>query len=64
MSAMSPSTRSAPPCAGALSQVLAAFRNLAIGVLRCAGEPNIAAATRRCAAQPWRALALLGIPRE
>jgi predicted transposase YbfD/YdcC len=50
--------------AGALPQVLAAFRNLAIGVLRVAGEPNIAAATRRCAAQPWHALALLGLQRE
>jgi predicted transposase YbfD/YdcC len=50
--------------AGALPQVLAAFRNLAIGVLRAAGEPNIAAATRRCAAQPWHALALIGIDRE
>jgi len=50
--------------AGALPQVLAALRNLAIGVLRCAGEANIAAATRRCAAQPWHALALIGLPRQ
>ena len=50
--------------AGALPQVLAACRNLAIGLLRCAGEPNIAAATRRCAAQPWWALALLGLQRQ
>lgn len=48
---------------GALPQVLAAWRNLAIGLLRCAGETNIAAATRRCAAQPWHALALIGLQR-
>jgi hypothetical protein len=47
---------------GALPQVLAAFRNAAIGLLRGAGETNIAAACRRTAAQPWHALALLGIP--
>lgn len=46
---------------GAIPQVLATFRNLAIGLLRATGEPNIAAACRRCAAQPAYALALLGI---
>jgi predicted transposase YbfD/YdcC len=49
---------------GALPQVLAAFRSTAIGLLRCAGQPNIAAACRRNAAQPWHALALIGIQRE
>jgi len=41
---------------------MAALRNLAISLLRLAGETNIAAACRRCAAQPWAALALSGIP--
>jgi hypothetical protein len=47
---------------GSLPQVLAAVRNTAIGLLRLAGERNIAAACRRNAAQPWHALALLGCP--
>lgn len=46
---------------GTVAQVMAAMRNTAIGLMRLAGEPNIAAATRRYAAQPWEALALLGI---
>jgi predicted transposase YbfD/YdcC len=46
---------------GSIPQVMAAFRNTAIGLLRCAGETNIAAACRRFAAQPWAALALIGI---
>ena len=41
--------------------VLAALRNTAIGLLRRAGWSNLAAATRYYAAQPWEALALLGI---
>jgi predicted transposase YbfD/YdcC len=49
---------------GAIPEVMAAFRTTAIGLLRAAGETNIAAACRRCAAQPWRALALIGIGRE
>ena len=48
--------------AGHIPQVMAAFRNLAIGLLRLAGEPNIAAATRRCAADPALALATRGLP--
>lgn len=44
-----------------IPQVLAAFRNTVIGLMRQAGETNIAAACRRFAAQPWEALALLGI---
>jgi len=47
---------------GSIPQVLAAVRNLAIGLLRLAGEANIAAGTRYYAARPWQALALLGIP--
>jgi predicted transposase YbfD/YdcC len=46
---------------GAIPQVMAALRNTAIGLMRAAGETNIAAACRRFAAQPWSALALLGI---
>ena len=49
---------------GAIPEVMAALRTTAIGLLRSAGETNIAAACRRCAAQPWRALALIGILRE
>jgi hypothetical protein len=40
---------------------MAAFRNTAIGLLRALGEPNIAAACRRMAAQPYAALTLLGL---
>ncbi len=47
--------------AGSIPQVMAAFRNLTIGLLRAAGESNIAAACRRLAAQPWKALTLIGI---
>jgi hypothetical protein len=46
---------------GSIPQVMAALRNTAIGLLRWSGESNIAAACRRFAAQPWAALALLGI---
>jgi predicted transposase YbfD/YdcC len=46
---------------GCIPQVMAAFRNTAIGLMHWAGETNIAAACRRFAAQPWSALALLGI---
>jgi predicted transposase YbfD/YdcC len=47
---------------GTVAQVLAALRNVAIGLLRGAGQPNIAAATRYYAARPWEALALIGLP--
>jgi hypothetical protein len=46
---------------GSLPQVMAALRNTAIGLMRWSGESNIAAACRRFAAQPWAALALIGI---
>jgi predicted transposase YbfD/YdcC len=49
---------------GSIPQVMAAFRNTAIGLLHWAGEMNIAAACRRLAAQPWAALALIGISPE
>jgi hypothetical protein len=41
---------------------MATLRNLVIGLMRTAGEANIVAASRRFAAQPWAALALIGIP--
>ncbi|NSW56311.1 MAG: ISAs1 family transposase [Armatimonadetes bacterium] len=43
---------------GAAPQVMSALRNFVIGVLRCAGASNIAAALRTYAAHPNRALAL------
>ncbi len=46
---------------GSIPHVMAALRNTAISLLRLAGTTNIAAACRRHAAQPWQALALLGI---
>ena len=46
---------------GAAPQVMAALRNLTIGLLRLAAHPNIAAALRRHAVHPADALALLGI---
>jgi predicted transposase YbfD/YdcC len=46
---------------GSIPQVLAAVRNTAIGLARMAGHTNIAAAGRYYAANPWAALALLGI---
>jgi hypothetical protein len=46
---------------GAIPQVMAALRNTTIGLLRCTGVTNIAAACRHDAAQPWAALTLLGI---
>jgi predicted transposase YbfD/YdcC len=47
---------------GSIPQVLAALRNVAIGLMRQAGKRNIAAATRYYAARPWEALALIGLP--
>ena len=49
---------------GNIPQVMAALRNTVIGLLRCAGHTNIAAACRRLAAQPLQALALIGIELE
>ena len=49
---------------GNIPQVMAAFRNTAIGLLRWTGYTNIAAACRRLAAQPAQALALIGIEFE
>jgi predicted transposase YbfD/YdcC len=49
---------------GNIPQVMAALRNLAIGLARLAGHSNIAAACRYYAARPWAALALLGVESE
>jgi predicted transposase YbfD/YdcC len=49
---------------GSIPQLMAALRNLAIGLIRLSGHTNIAAATRHFAAQPWAAVALLGIKGE
>jgi len=49
---------------GNTPQIMAALRNTVIGLLRWAGETNIAAACRRLAAQPAQALALIGIELE
>ena len=49
---------------GNIPQVMATLRNTTIGLLRCAGYTNIAAACRRLAAQPVQALALIGIEME
>lgn len=50
--------------AGGIPQVMAALRNTVIGLLRSAGERNIAAALRRLAGQPTAAMALIGIHLE
>jgi predicted transposase YbfD/YdcC len=46
---------------GQVPQVMAAFRNAALSVLRLQGEKNIAAACRRFAAQPELALQAVGV---
>ena len=45
---------------GNIPQVMAALRNTAIGLMRWAGETNIAAACRMFAAKPRLALKLIG----
>lgn len=49
---------------GNIPQVMAALRNTVIGLMRWAGQTNIAAACRRFAAMPSSALALVGIELE
>jgi predicted transposase YbfD/YdcC len=46
---------------GSLPRVLASLRNLAIGALRLAGHPNLAAALRHIGRDPARPLTLLGL---
>jgi predicted transposase YbfD/YdcC len=48
---------------GNIPQVMAAFRNTAVGLMRFLGHTNIAAACRYFAAQPWDALEAIGIQR-
>jgi len=45
---------------GSVPQVMAAFRNVALGLIRLSGRSNVAAARRLFAAQPRLALKLLG----
>ena len=49
---------------GAAPQVMAAFRNAAVGCLRCRGVVNVAEALRRNAAQVRPLLASLGIVKQ
>jgi predicted transposase YbfD/YdcC len=49
---------------GNIPQLMAALRNTAIGLLRRAGYTNMAQACRHMAAQPTKALALIGIGLE
>lgn len=44
---------------GAVPRVMATLRNTAIGLIRCTGTTQIAATTRRLAAHPAAAVALL-----
>lgn len=46
---------------GAGAQAMAALRNLAIGLLRCAGAKNIAAGLRHCAYHAEKTLRLIGL---
>jgi predicted transposase YbfD/YdcC len=46
---------------GSLPRVMASLRNLAVGALRLAGHPNLAAALRHTGRDPARPLALLGL---
>lgn len=47
---------------GSAPQLLAALRNLVIGILRPGGVKNIAAALRHYAWKPWETLNLIGLP--
>ena len=62
-----PDCRTARPCqvqddAAAAPRLLAAMRNLVIGMLRLCGVKNIAAALRHYGWKPWETLALIGLP--
>ena len=46
---------------GSAPQLLAALRNLVIGMLRLGGVKNIAAALRHYGWKPWETLTLLGL---
>jgi hypothetical protein len=49
---------------GHIPQGMAALRHTVVGLMRWAGDTNIAAACRRFAAQPQAALHLVGIALE
>ena len=49
---------------GSAPQVLAALRNLVIGLLRLSGVQNTAAALRHYGWKPWETLTLIGLPRN
>src|SRR4029453_9933721 len=46
---------------GSLPRVMASLRNLAVGAVRLAGHPNLAAALRHTGRDPARPLAILGL---
>lgn len=47
---------------GSAPQLMAALRNLVIGMLRLGGVKNIAAALRHYSWKPWETLRLIGLP--
>jgi hypothetical protein len=49
------------PRSGSLPRAMASLGNLAVGALRLAGHPNLAAALRQTGRDPARPLALLGL---
>ena len=49
---------------GSAPQLLAALRNLVIGMLRLGGVKNISAALRHYGWKPWDTLTLIGLPRN
>ena len=49
---------------GSAPQLLAALRNLVIGILRLGGVKNISAALRHYGWKPWDTLTLIGLPRN
>ena len=49
---------------GSAPQLLAALRNLVIGMLRLSGVKNIAADLRYYGWKPWETLTLIGLPRH
>ena len=50
--------------AGSVPQLMAALRNLVIGMLRLSGVNNTAAALRHYSWKPWKALTLIGLCRN
>ena len=49
---------------GSAPQLLAALRNLVIGMLRLGGVKNISAALHHYGWKPWDTLTLIGLPRN